>query len=63
MVWYVYEKATGAFAGSGVTQIENATHSSTEIEPPAEPDPPQLIFDANAQTWAWWMPVVQQVQA
>ena len=30
-IYYCYDKQTGFFAGSGVTQIDNTTHGCTDI--------------------------------
>lgn len=33
-IYYCYEKETGKFAGSGVTNIQNETHSCTTVPSP-----------------------------
>jgi len=38
-IYYCYEKETGKFAGSGTPNIQNTTHSCTEIIPDFESDP------------------------
>ena len=53
-IYYVYEKATGDFAGSGVSLIENDTHDSTVVSPleTAEKEPEKIFrYDKQAQTW------------
>lgn len=59
-IWYVYEKATGRFAGSGTPYIDTETHGSTDV--PVPPEPPQMQYDwfFNQQTQEWeWRPVVE----
>lgn len=36
MIYYVYRRDTGEFAGSGVTLYDNQVHGSTEVAPTAE---------------------------
>lgn len=33
-IYYCYERSTGAFAGSGVTQVDTDSHGSTLVVPP-----------------------------
>ena len=55
MIYYVYERATGRFAGSGTPYIDNETHASTTIAPPTEPPQPQLelCFNEASQQWEY----------
>src|SRR5690606_32804355 len=52
-IWYVYEKATGRFAGSGTPYIDTETHGSTDV--PVPPEPPQMqsawFFNPETQEW------------
>lgn len=59
-IYYVYRKDTGAYAGSGITQIDDATYGSTTTPSPDEPEAARLWRDGDTGEWAWWMPVVQQ---
>lgn len=34
VIWYVYEKGSGLFAGSGVTFFDDVTFGSTEVAVP-----------------------------
>jgi len=52
-IYYVYEKANGNFAGSDITQINDETYGSTTVVPPDQPDPPQLRYDTQTNTWTW----------
>jgi hypothetical protein len=56
-IYYVYEKATGNFAGSGTVFYDDETYGCTEIAPPAQPASPELKYNLDTQTWAWWVPV------
>lgn len=57
VIYYVYDRATGAFAGSGVTEINDDTYASTITPPPEKPAEPELRFNAETGTWAWWVAV------
>ena len=59
-IWYVYEKATGRFAGSGVPYIDTETHGSTAVPVPPPPSGTRIepFFDKEKQTWEW-RPVVE----
>lgn len=56
-IYYVYERATGDFAGSGITNINDETYASTLVVPPDPPAAPVLRYDQVTETWAWWVPV------
>ncbi len=53
-IWYVFERATGRFAGSGTMEIRNDTHDCTETPilpaPLSEPEP---VYDAGTGVWGW----------
>jgi len=54
MIYYVYERATGRFVGSGTPYIDNETHASTTVAP--LPEPPvrhELFFNEQEQRWEW----------
>jgi hypothetical protein len=42
-IFYVYDKTTGEYAGSGITEIDNDTHGSTLKPPPEQPDDEQPV--------------------
>ena len=44
-IYYVFEKATGLFAGSGITFFDNETHGSTEVPNPS--------FDYRIESCVW----------
>lgn len=47
-MYYVYNKVTKEFAGSGLTNIDNSTHTSTQVAPP--------LYDVGIPIWtgsAW----------
>jgi len=54
-IYYVYERATGRFAGSGTPFIDTDTHASTTVPPPPPPPYPPLepFFDEETQTWEY----------
>ena len=56
-IYYVYERANGNFAGSGITNINNATYASTLTVPPDPPTEPLLRYDEANDIWIWWVPV------
>ena len=45
VIYYVFEKATGKFAGSGVTFFDNGIYGSTEI--------PNPTFDHITENCVW----------
>ena len=53
-IWYVFERATGRFAGSGTVEIRTETHDCTltplHPAPLAEPEP---VYDDETGAWAW----------
>jgi hypothetical protein len=52
MIYYVYEKATGIYAGSGVEPINNEKYESTTI-PLKESVEKVVKFDKLAGKWSW----------
>lgn len=50
-IYYVYERATGRFAGSGTPKIDTEAYASTTI--PVPPEPPRVrlepFFDEETQ--------------
>jgi hypothetical protein len=53
-IFYVYDKVTGEFAGSGTPQIEDDKYASTTVAPSAdlvEPPRPKLKFDKAMNRW------------
>ena len=53
MIYYVYEKATGIFAGSGIIPINNEKYESTIVVPPKESGEKVAKFDKLAGKWSW----------
>lgn len=55
MIYYVYEKATGLYAGSGADEIDNEQFGSTTTAPSPEvikvPEPPPLRYDPEKGVW------------
>jgi len=50
-IYYIYEKATGKFAGSGTVLFDDEVYGSTET-PATQPEAvPVTRFDVAAQTW------------
>ena len=47
-IYYCYEKKTGRFAGSGVTNIKTATHGSTTTAPDEA-----LAEQEEEMGWQW----------
>jgi hypothetical protein len=52
LIYYVYERGTGNYAGSGTAKIENETHASTTVKPLATDDKKFARFDAVMGTWS-----------
>ena len=53
-IWYVFERATGRFAGSGTMEIRNDTHDCTEAPlTPAPLSEPEAVYDADTGAWGW----------
>jgi len=54
-IYYVYERATGRFAGSGTPRIETETHASTTVPIPGRSPEVERDwhFDEETQTWVW----------
>ena len=51
-IYYLYNKTTGEYGGSGITPIEDDTWASTTVVPPAEtPTPKSLVWADGA--WSW----------
>ena len=53
-----YDRQTGAYAGSGITDIDNATHTSTTDPPPATMDTDPIAVRTGTG-WALAAPWVQ----
>ena len=51
-IYYHYNKTTGEYGGSGITNIEDETWGSTLIAPPEPPLAPVLSWDGNAWSWS-----------
>lgn len=48
-MYHVYEKTTGLYAGSGITEINTDDYASTTVEPPTvEPVTPTVTWDGEA---------------
>jgi len=55
--YYIYERATGKYAGSGLTPIDDETHTYTTTPvPPADPPEPVAYYDDATDTWTWVTP-------
>lgn len=52
MIYYAYERATGAYAGSGTPEIDTPTHTCTTVPVPDHDDGQSAAFDPDAETWA-----------
>jgi len=52
-IYYVYERATGRFAGSGTPFIDTETHASTTVPPPPPPPQPPIEAFFNEETGEW----------
>lgn len=53
MMYYVYEKATGRFMGSGTVEISDEQYASTITAPSPDisADPSQLYYDDAKSMW------------
>ena len=49
-IYALIEKATGRFAGSGTTQLENDTYASTAVLPHI-PEGHEVLWDFDTETW------------
>ncbi len=51
-IYYVYERATGTFAGSGTAKIDDETFGSTTVVPiEVKSDDPIVRYDQQARIW------------
>ncbi len=53
MIYYVFEKKTGRFAGSGVTPIKTATHDCTTTPPNEAVAEAEEVMDWQWKDDAW----------
>jgi hypothetical protein len=55
MIYYIYDKTTGIYMGSGTEKIENEQFGATTTPPSPEIlevlEPPPLRYDAEKDVW------------
>ena len=56
-VYYMYNRQTGAFAGSGLSDASDENYAATTAAPPDAPQSPELYYDLQTEEWKWWIPV------